>query len=125
MTLLCLSARLGIQQELRLLPKCLKKEMNIIVRLQLPLYALAAQEALGEEVASGFYWHIGSAKPSSLKLEKYEGGVVGAIEAAVDYALAIGTAVRAGQFAPTPSDDGCPTFCPAATFCGRYKPRAW
>jgi ATP-dependent helicase/nuclease subunit B len=94
-------------------------------RLQLPLYALAAQETLGANVAGGFYWHIGSAKPSSLKLEKFEGGVVGAIETAVDYALAIGAAVRAGQFAPTPSDDGCPAFCPAATFCERYKPKAW
>jgi ATP-dependent helicase/nuclease subunit B len=94
-------------------------------RLQLPLYALAAQEALGADVAGGFYWHIGSAKPSSLKLEKFEGGVVGAIETAVDYALAIGAAVRAGQFAPTPSDGGCPTFCPATAFCGNYKPKAW
>ncbi|MEE8389336.1 MAG: PD-(D/E)XK nuclease family protein [Anaerolineae bacterium] len=94
-------------------------------RLQLPLYALAAQEALNTEVAGGFYWHIGSSRPSSLKLEKYEGGVVGAIETAVDYALAIGSAVRAGQFAPLASDDGCPTFCPAATFCERYKPKSW
>jgi ATP-dependent helicase/nuclease subunit B len=94
-------------------------------RLQLPLYALAAQEVLSTDVVGGFYWHIGSARPSSLKLEKYEGGVVGAIETAVDYALAIGAAVRAGQFTPTPPDDGCPTFCPAATFCERYKPRSW
>ncbi len=94
-------------------------------RLQLPLYALAAQEALGADVAGGFYWHIGSAKPSSLRLEKFEGGVVGAIETAVDYALAIGAAVRAGQFAPAQSDDGCPTFCPAATFCENYKPKTW
>jgi len=94
-------------------------------RLQLPLYALAAQEALGAEVASGFYWHIGSAKPSSLKLEKYDDGVAGSIETAVRYALAIGAAVCAGQFAPTPADDGCPAFCPAVPFCERYKPRSW
>ncbi len=94
-------------------------------RLQLPLYALAAEQALGAEVASGFYWHIGSAKPSSLKLEKYQGGVVGAAETAVGYALEIVAAVRAGKFAPTPPDKGCPTFCPAAAFCEWYKPKAW
>ncbi len=94
-------------------------------RLQLPLYALAAQEALGADVASGFYWHIGSSRPSSLELEKFEGGVVGAIETAVEYALEIGAAVRAGQFAPTPSSDGCPAFCPAVTFCEWYKPKSW
>jgi ATP-dependent helicase/DNAse subunit B len=97
-------------------------------RLQLPLYALAAQEALGEDVASGFYWHIGSARPSSLKLETYEGGVAGAIETAVAHAQAIVAAVRAGQFSPTPPAPprgGCPAFCPAVAFCERYKPKAW
>lgn len=94
-------------------------------RLQLPLYALAAEQALGAEVASGFYWHIGSARPSSLRLEKYEGGVPGAIETAVAYAMDVVAAVRAGQFAPTPTDGGCPTFCPAAPFCEFYETKAW
>jgi len=94
-------------------------------RLQLPLYALAAQEALGADVASGFYWHIGSARPSSLKLEKCEGGVAGAIETAVAHTMEIVASVRAGQFAPTPPHGGCPPFCPAATFCERHKPRVW
>ncbi|HET89940.1 MAG TPA: hypothetical protein ENN99_04250 [Chloroflexi bacterium] len=94
-------------------------------RLQLPLYALAAEQALGAEVASGFYWHISSAQPSGLVLEKYEGGVPGAIETAVAHATEIVAAVRAGQFAPAPPDDGCPTFCPAAAFCEGYKPRSW
>ena len=94
-------------------------------RLQLPLYALAAREALGAEVAGGFYWHIGAAKPSSLKLEKYEGGVAGAIETAVAHAVAIGAAVRAGQFAPQPPAEGCPASCPATAFCEHYKTRSW
>ena len=94
-------------------------------RLQLPLYALAAREALGAEVAGGFYWHIGAAKPSSLKLEKFEGGVAGAIETAVAHAVAIGAAVRAGQFAPQPPAEGCPASCPATAFCERYKTRSW
>jgi hypothetical protein len=58
-------------------------------------------------------------------LEKYDDGVAGSIETAVRYALAIGAAVCAGQFAPTPADDGCPAFCPAVPFCERYKPRSW
>ncbi len=100
-------------------------------RLQLPLYALAAQEALRAEVASGFYWHIGSARPSSLVLEKYapqggeRRGVAGAIETAVEYAVEIGRAVRAGRFAPAPADGECPRSCPAAAFCEQYKPRMW
>ncbi len=94
-------------------------------RLQLPLYALAAREALGAEVAGGFYWHVGSARPSSLRLENYEGGVSGAIEKAVEYALAIAAAVRRGEFAPRPPQEGCPPFCPALSFCEHYKPKAW
>ena len=94
-------------------------------RLQLPLYALAAEEALGAEVADGFYWHIGAAKPSSLRLEKYRDGVIGAVDTAVAYALSIGAAVCDGQFAPKPPDEGCPAFCPVVVFCERYKPRQW
>jgi RecB family exonuclease len=100
-------------------------------RLQLPLYALAAQEALGSEVASGFYWHIRLAKASSLKLEKYASseqgrkGVAGAIDTAVEYAKSIGAAVCEGRFAPAPADDECPQFCPAAAFCEWFKPKAW
>ena len=44
-------------------------------RLQLPIYALAAQRALGLAVSIGFDRHIQTAEASSLKLEKYEGGV--------------------------------------------------
>jgi ATP-dependent helicase/DNAse subunit B len=94
-------------------------------RLQLPLYALAAEKTLGAEVASAFYWHIGSAKPSSLRLEKHDGGVVGAIETAVGYTQNIGQAVCDGQFTPKQADEGCPAFCPAVAFCERYKPRVW
>ncbi|OQY28876.1 MAG: hypothetical protein B6243_11650 [Anaerolineaceae bacterium 4572_5.2] len=47
-------------------------------RLQIALYALAARDALGFDIADGFYWHIGSAKASSLQLGKFAGGVEGA-----------------------------------------------
>jgi hypothetical protein len=102
------------------------RELEEGTRLQLPLYALAAQEALDlGPVADGFYWHIGSASPSYLRLERYEGGVEGAAEAAMGYVRAYVVAVRAGRFAPTPPSGGCPDHCPAVGFCWRYVPRRW
>jgi ATP-dependent helicase/DNAse subunit B len=91
-------------------------------RLQIALYALAARDALAlGDIADGFYWHIGSAKASSLKLGKFEGGVNGALETAVAHALKHVAGVRAGRFAPSPPDSGCPAHCPGASFCWRYK----
>jgi ATP-dependent helicase/nuclease subunit B len=95
-------------------------------RVQLPLYALAVREALGlGEVGGGFYWHIGSAQPSRLRLESYLGGVEFAMQTALEHALDTVEAVRAGQFPPRPPSDGCPGNCPAAAFCWRYTPRSW
>jgi ATP-dependent helicase/DNAse subunit B len=95
-------------------------------RLQLPLYALAASQALGlGEIWGGFYWHIRSAKASSLKLETFEGGVEGAIEAARMHVTAHVGNIHAGQFQPEPPTDGCPAYCPAAGFCWRYKPKSF
>ena len=92
-------------------------------RLQLPLYALAARDALQlGEVTEGFYWHIGRAEASSLKLQKFEGGVPGAFEAVKQHLAAHVAGIRAGQFQPTPPEGGCPSYCPAVGFCWRYKP---
>lgn len=91
-------------------------------RLQLPIYALAARDALGlGEVSSGFYWHIGAAEASSLKLEKFEGGVNGAFEMAVAHVVNHVKGIRAGHFEPKPPEEGCPSYCPAVSFCWRYK----
>ena len=66
-------------------------------RLQLPIYALAAQRALGlGQVSSGFYWHIQTAEASSLKLEKYEGGVEAAYAAANAHIGSHVKGIRAG-----------------------------
>ena len=94
------------------------------VRLQLPLYALALRDAasLGA-VTSGFYWHVGSAKPSSLRLEKYPGGAEAALDVAAGYALAHASRALAGDFAPRPPEGGCPSWCPATAFCWRYQPK--
>ncbi|MBN1137610.1 MAG: PD-(D/E)XK nuclease family protein [Anaerolineae bacterium] len=95
-------------------------------RVQLPLYALAVREALGlGEVGGGFYWHIGSAQPSRLRLESYLGGVESAVHTALEHALDTVEAVQAGQFPPRPPTEGCPGNCPPAAFCWRYAPRAW
>lgn len=102
------------------------RELKQGTRLQLPLYALAVQDAMGlGPVADGFYWHIGSASPSYLRLERYEGGVEGAAEVTIGYVMAYVAAVREGRFAPTPPDHGCPDHCPAVGFCWRYRPREW
>jgi superfamily I DNA/RNA helicase len=95
-------------------------------RLQLSLYALAARDALKlGDLAGGFYWHIGKAQPSSLKLEKFEGGVEAALRNAAGHALADVAAIRAGRFQPKPPDGGCPNYCPAVAFCWRYTPKGW
>jgi ATP-dependent helicase/nuclease subunit B len=91
-------------------------------RLQLPIYALAAQDALElGEVSSGFYWHIQSAKASSLKLEKFEGGVDEAFATAVAHVGRHVDGIRSGHFEPKPPTEGCPSYCPAVGFCWRYK----
>jgi len=93
-------------------------------KLQLPLYAAAARQLFKRHpVTAGFYWHLGSAKPSGLKLEAFEGGIEAAIDMAAQHIGAFVTAIRAGQFAPQPPDGGCPEFCPAARVCWRYSPR--
>jgi ATP-dependent helicase/nuclease subunit B len=91
-------------------------------RLQLALYALALRDALkiGAPVA-GLYWHIGAARASSLRLEKYPGGVAAAFEQATRHTRAHVARVRAGDFAPHPPVGGCPQWCPAIAFCWRYK----
>jgi RecB family exonuclease len=91
-------------------------------KLQLPLYALAARDALGlGEPAEGFYWHIGHAQPSGLSLGNFEGGPQGAMRVAAEKAWEAARGARAGQFAPRPPEGGCPAYCPAAGFCWRYQ----
>jgi ATP-dependent helicase/DNAse subunit B len=95
-------------------------------RLQIALYALAAQDALGlGEIADGFYWHIGSAKPSSLTLDKFDGGVAAALKMAIAHAFEHVAGIRAGRFAPKPPDGGCPGHCPGASFCWRYQAKGY
>lgn len=91
-------------------------------KIQLPLYALAARDALRlGNPTSGFYWHVRHAEASPLKLEKF--GIDEAVRTAVAHAWeAIRNARRAG-FKPRPPSRGCPPYCPAATFCWHFERR--
>ena len=92
-------------------------------KLQLPLYALAARDALGlGEPADGFYWHVQQAEASGFTLRTCDGGVCGAITTALEYAWQAALGARGGHFAPTPPRDGCPSYCPAAAFCWHLHP---
>ena len=91
-------------------------------KLQLPLYALAAEEALElGNVTDGFYWHVQHAEASGLQLEAY--GVEAAVATATSFAAEVVESVRQGDFHPTPPAGGCPDYCPAASFCWQYEPR--
>jgi ATP-dependent helicase/DNAse subunit B len=95
-------------------------------KLQLPFYALAAQETLGlGQIQDGFYWHFNQGKNSPFTLSQADGGVKGAFETAVTYAAQAVEHIRAGDFKPKPPSGGCPTYCPAAAFCWHYSPQAW
>ena len=93
-------------------------------KLQVPLYAAAAETALGlGRVTDGFYWHVQHAEASSFKLASFEGGPGAAIETAKGHAWAAVRGARKGRFSPRPPAEGCPQFCPAASFCWHYRPR--
>jgi ATP-dependent helicase/DNAse subunit B len=89
-------------------------------KIQLPLYSLAARDALAlGEPADGFYWHIRQAEPSELQLADY--GPEEAIEMALGHAWGAVHGARQGHFGPTPPSDGCPAYCPAVDFCWQYR----
>ena len=96
-------------------------------KLQLPLYALAARDALKLGTPSdGYYFHIQQAERSKLTLAKFkmDGGQGAdiAIAVAVAHAWEAVRGARAGRFMPHPPVDGCPSYCPAAGFCWHYRP---
>lgn len=95
-------------------------------RLQLPIYALAAQDALKlGRVADGFYWKIGQAEASSFTLAKYETeseqGPAAAYQTAIAHIKDFLSGIRSGKFPPKPPSGGCPAYCPAAQWCWRFE----
>lgn len=97
------------------------KDLESGKRLQLPLYALAARDALqlGTPV-EGFYWAINQAKAGALKLSKY--GVEGSIQTVKEHIAAALEGIQGGEFPPIPPEGGCPDYCPATAWCYRYTP---
>jgi ATP-dependent helicase/DNAse subunit B len=95
-------------------------------RLQLPIYALAAQEALRlGKVVEGFYWSVKDAKASAIKLSSFEYGGIEGPEAAYQIVrehigeVLVGS--KTGHFAPKAPKNGCPEYCPAILWCWRYE----
>ena len=95
-------------------------------KLQLPLYALAMQEALEHGPAvEGLYWHFIKGESSKLTLATYEGGIKSAITTAMAHAWSAVHKIRGGQFRPASPSEGCPRHCPAQTYCWHYRPKSW
>lgn len=95
-------------------------------RLQLPIYAMAAEEELQlGSVVDGFYWKIRQAQAGSLKLAKYSVNDATGIEAGKnivkEHLYKIIHGIHAAEFPPQGPDGGCPFYCPAVQWCWRYK----
>jgi hypothetical protein len=96
-------------------------------RLQLPIYAMAAEDDLHlGSVVDGFYWKIRQAQAGSLKLAKYsvndESGIEAANKITKEHLYKIIHGIHAAEFPPQGPDGGCPFYCPAVQWCWRYKP---
>jgi ATP-dependent helicase/DNAse subunit B len=103
-------------------------------RLQLPIYAIAAEDALGLGVPiEGFYWAILKGEAGQLRLHRFQPereepavrGPSAAIAIMREYVGEYVRAIRGGEFPPVPPRAGCPDYCPAAGWCWRYSPGGW
>jgi len=109
-----------------------KKNVLTGKKLQLVLYALAAQHALHlGTISDGFYWHVRHAtwhlenaqKETWFRLAHTD--VKETLANASAFAWEAVHGARNGSFAPTPPSDGCPGYCPAIGFCWQYSPSSW
>jgi hypothetical protein len=90
-------------------------------RLQLPIYAMAASQALGlGEPVEGFYWKLFQTAPSSLKLSSfdYDGGAGRRQLLAWQPVILKRPFWRSdqGALSPLAPRDGCPDRCTAAAW---------
>jgi hypothetical protein len=108
--------------------------------LQLPLYALAVQEALDlGEVAEGLYWALLKGEAGSLKLSSFKSeedglpdsedgfvlsdtGPQAAIRVATTHLKHIVNGIRQAHFSAVAPKGGCPVYCPSAAWCWHYVP---
>ena len=100
------------------------------MKLQLPLYALAAQEGLQlGNVQEGFYFHVRSAQASSFKMSAFwndgERGSRAAMKNAILKGWEAVSSIRNGKFSPRSPKNGCPEYCPAVDFCWSYRRKNW
>jgi len=98
-------------------------------RLQLPVYAKAAELALElGEVVDGFYWLINAGSPSSLTLTKFKSeqgeGFDAACRIAINHIHNNVNMVRRGNFRAKTPQKGCAVYCPASIYCWRYQARS-
>ncbi len=96
-------------------------------RLQLAVYALAVQKALGlGQIGEGFYWRIGPDGASTLKLSRFRDGELsgpaGAIELAGRHISNILRSLQRSEFPSQPLGGKCPDYCVIAPWCWRYSP---
>jgi ATP-dependent helicase/DNAse subunit B len=103
------------------------KDLKSGARLQLPLYAMAAEQTLQlGNVTEGIYGMIQAAKPGALKLSRCETdqgqGAREAIQVVVEQLKKILAGIRAAEFPPNPPKSGCSPYCPAVQWCWRYEP---
>jgi ATP-dependent helicase/DNAse subunit B len=101
------------------------------LRLQLPIYALAVEQALNlGQVSEGLYWKILKAEPGSLKLASFEfedayAGVEGACELVEEHVGRFVEGIRQAEYPPVAPKGGCPSYCAAAAWCWRYSPASY
>jgi ATP-dependent helicase/nuclease subunit B len=94
-------------------------------RLQLAVYAQAAQDALNlGEPAEGLYWRIGPDGQSGLRLGNFDyadfQGPQGAMALAREHILDAVTRLEQADFSTTPLGGRCPAYCPAGGWCWKY-----
>ncbi len=104
-----------------------KQDLILGYRLQLPLYALAAQEVLNiGQVTEGCYWALLKGEPGALKLSTFnradETGPQAAINTAKEHLERIVSGIHNAHFPPIPPKGGCPSYCPASAWCWRFTP---
>jgi RecB family exonuclease len=92
-------------------------------KIQIPLYALAAQALDLGELCDGFYWHVRHAKPSGFSLRRYQEKYgQDPLDVAMEKAWEAVRGVQVANFCPCVPSDGCPNYCPAVGFCWLYHP---
>ena len=97
------------------------------IRLQLPLYAQAARDAVGlGQPVEGLYWALLAGKEGSLKLSSFSyddfEGPLGAMRVAAGHIQTALDGLSRKDFHPQVPRGGCPQYCPARLWCWRYTP---